>query len=243
MTGHVLRHHLGMDKHLNGQDGEWRLGAPPMSRDRNVVMFGFGALGRSCGEALLNLDFKVSGWSNSPKEHDKITTYHGKDGFSEALSIAEIAVLLLPATPDTENMFNAAAFSKMPKDAVIINPGRGNLINDSDLIDALDKNHLGHATLDVFRVEPLPKEDPFWSHPKVTVRRTSRPKPAHQAPPRSLPKIFDVAKRANHFCTKLTCPKATKRQYLAQIWGCLWIRPWNFLNVFSRRCRLGQIKS
>jgi len=169
VTGHVLRHHLGMDKYLNGQDGEWRLGAPPMSRDRSVVIFGFGALGQACGEALANLDFKVSGWSNSPKQHDRITTFHGKDGFSEALTLAEIAVLLLPATADTENMFNAAAFAKMPKDSVIINPGRGNLIHDVDLLDSLDAGHLGHATLDVFRVEPLPKDDPFWSHPKVTV--------------------------------------------------------------------------
>ena len=169
VTGHVLRHHLGIDKYLSGQDGEWRLGAPPMSRDRSVVLFGFGALGRACGEALDALDFKVSGWSNSPKEHDTISTFYGKDGFARALGIAEIAVLLLPATPDTENMFDTAAFAQMPKDAVIINPGRGTLINDTDLIASLDAGHLCHATLDVFRIEPLPADDPFWSHPKVTV--------------------------------------------------------------------------
>jgi len=169
VTGHVLRHHLGMDKYLSGQDGVWRLGAPPMSCDRNVVIFGFGALGRACGEALAALDFNVSGWSNSPKDHDVITTYHGPEGFSAALAIAEIAVLLLPATPETENMFDAVAFAKMPNEAVVINPGRGTLINDADLIASLDAGHLGHATLDVFRVEPLPETDPFWAHPKVTV--------------------------------------------------------------------------
>lgn len=169
VTGHVLRHHLGMDKYLNGQDGEWRLGAPPMSRDRSVVIFGFGALGQACGEALSKLDFKVSGWSNSAKSHDQIETYHGKDGFSDALAIAEIAVLLLPSTPDTESMFDGAAFAQMPKGAVVINPGRGTLINDADLIAALDSGQLDHATLDVFRIEPLPADDPFWSHPKVTV--------------------------------------------------------------------------
>ncbi len=169
VTGHVLRHHLGIDKYIHGQDGEWRLGAPPMSRDRSVVLFGFGALGQACGEALANLDFKVSGWSNSPKSHDQIATYHGKDGFADALSGAEIAVLLLPSTPDTESMFDAEAFTKMPKGAVVINPGRGTLINNADLIAALDSGQLDHATLDVFRVEPLPADDPFWSHPKVTV--------------------------------------------------------------------------
>ncbi|MDG2340918.1 MAG: NAD(P)-dependent oxidoreductase, partial [Paracoccaceae bacterium] len=56
-----------------------------------------------------------------------------------------------------------------PKGAVIINPGRGTLINDADLFASLDENHLAHATLDVFRIEPLPSDDLFWEHPKVTV--------------------------------------------------------------------------
>jgi glyoxylate/hydroxypyruvate reductase A len=57
----------------------------------------------------------------------------------------------------------------MPKGAVIVNPGRGALIDDAALLAALDSGHLGHATLDVFRVEPLPRDHPFWGHPRVTV--------------------------------------------------------------------------
>jgi len=52
---------------------------------------------------------------------------------------------------------------------VIINPGRGPLIDDHALLAALDSGHIGHATLDVFEVEPLPADHPFWAHPKVTV--------------------------------------------------------------------------
>jgi glyoxylate/hydroxypyruvate reductase A len=57
----------------------------------------------------------------------------------------------------------------MPKGAFIINPGRGSLINDDALLAALDTDQIAHATLDVFRVEPLPSEHPYWAHPKVTV--------------------------------------------------------------------------
>jgi glyoxylate/hydroxypyruvate reductase A len=57
----------------------------------------------------------------------------------------------------------------MPKGAYIINPGRGPLIDDAALLAALDSGQIARATLDVFRVEPLPAEDPYWSHPKVTV--------------------------------------------------------------------------
>jgi len=169
VVGHVLRHHLGMDRHILGQDGEWRLGAPPLAKDRRVVIFGFGVLGRACGEALDALGFQVFGWSSSQKTHDQIECFAGNDGFAEALALADIGVLLLPSTPDTECMFDADAFAAMPEGAVLINPGRGGLINDAALIASLDAGHMSHATLDAFRVEPLPANDPFWAHPKVTV--------------------------------------------------------------------------
>ncbi|MDP7152270.1 MAG: glyoxylate/hydroxypyruvate reductase A [Paracoccaceae bacterium] len=169
VCGHVLRHHLGMDAHIHGQDGQWRLGAPALAKDRRVVIFGFGVLGQACGEALCDLGFQVYGWSNSQKSHDRIGCFSGAEGFRQSLAHADIAVLLLPWTPDTESLFDANAFAAMPEGAVILNPGRGGLINDTDLIAALDSGHLAHATLDVFRVEPLPADDPFWTHPKVTV--------------------------------------------------------------------------
>ena len=57
----------------------------------------------------------------------------------------------------------------LPKGAAILNPGRGALIDDEALLAALDTGQIGHATLDVFRVEPLPQDHPFWAHPNVTV--------------------------------------------------------------------------
>jgi glyoxylate/hydroxypyruvate reductase A len=66
----------------------------------------------------------------------------------------------------------------------VINPGRGALIDDAALLAALDSGHLSHATLDVFRVEPLPADHPFWAHPKVTVTphvaSETRPRTASQ---------------------------------------------------------------
>ena len=82
---------------------------------------------------------------------------------------ADIAVLLLPDTGATENILNSETLAQMPKGAFVINPGRGPLIDDAALLTALETGQVAHATLDVFRVEPLPSDHPFWMHPKVTV--------------------------------------------------------------------------
>ncbi len=169
VTGHVLRHHLGMDLHIHGQDGTWRSFVPPLAEDRPVTILGLGALGRACGETLASLGFPVTGWSRNPKEIEGLTCLHGQDGLRTALSTAEILVLLLPNTPATENTLNAETLALMPKGACIINPGRGPLIDDDALLAALDSGQIAHATLDVFRTEPLPQDHPYWAHPKVTV--------------------------------------------------------------------------
>ncbi|HLI22668.1 MAG TPA: NAD(P)-dependent oxidoreductase, partial [Stellaceae bacterium] len=72
-------------------------------------------------------------------------------------------------TPETEDIFRAKNFALMPKGASLINLGRGPHVVDGDLIAALDSGHLAAATLDVFREEPLPKDHPFWRHPRITV--------------------------------------------------------------------------
>src|SRR6056297_1957109 len=137
VTGHVLRHHLGMDTHIHGQDGVWRAGsAPPLARDRIVAVLGLGVLGAACARALSALNFRVLGWSRSPKTIEGVETAHGAEGLDATLRQAEIVVLLLPDTPATENTLNARTLSLLPRGAVIVNPGRGPLIDDDALLEA-----------------------------------------------------------------------------------------------------------
>ncbi|ETX15460.1 hydroxyacid dehydrogenase [Roseivivax halodurans JCM 10272] len=169
VAGHVLRHHLGMDAHIVNPDHVWDHRPPPLAPERRVTILGLGALGSACAEALARFDFDLSGWSRSPKDLAGIACHAGPEGLMPALDGAEIVVMLLPNTPETENVLNAETISKLAPGAVVINPGRGPLIDDDALLAALDDGRLGHATLDVFRTEPLPAEHPFWAHPKVTV--------------------------------------------------------------------------
>lgn len=169
VVGHAMRLHLGMDLHLQGQDGVWRTHVPPLAQERPVAMLGLGELGTACGQALAQLGFDVRGWSRTARQVDGITCYSGTDGLIAALEGAQICVLLLPLTEATKNTLNARTLALMAPGAFVLNPGRGPLIDDEALIAALDSGQIGHATLDVFRQEPLPPAHPFWAHPKVTV--------------------------------------------------------------------------
>ena len=171
VTGHVLRYHLGLDATLAQQDGIWRhdQGVPPLARNRSVVVLGLGALGEACARSLVALGFDVTGWSRTQKHIAGVTCLSGPDGLNQALSRAEILVSILPDTPETTDLLNAQTLAQMPKGAAIINPGRGTLIDDNALLAALDTGQIGHATLDVFRIEPLPPTHPYWAQPRVTV--------------------------------------------------------------------------
>ncbi len=87
----------------------------------------------------------------------------------EVLAQADFVVVLLPATPHTENFINADRLAHMKLSAWLLNFGRGHLIADADLIAAVKTKRIAGAILDVFRQEPLPVEHPFWTTPGITV--------------------------------------------------------------------------
>ncbi len=168
-VAHTLRHHLGIDRDICRRDADWDPCVPPLARERPLTILGLGVLGRAVGGALSGLGFPVTGWSRSGKDVPGMTCLSGENGLVEALRTAELLILLLPLTPATEELMNSERFALLPKGAILINPGRGPLIDDDALLAALDTGHIAHATLDVFREEPLPSDHPFWAHPGVTV--------------------------------------------------------------------------
>ena len=184
VTGHTLRHHLGIDKHIHGQDGIWRSYVPPLAKDRVITILGLGTLGTACGIALKRLGFNVRGWSRREKRVDGILCFYGDEQIDSSLMDADIVVLLLPDTPLTQNILNKHTLNLLKRGAFVLNPGRGPLIDDDALLAALDSGQIEHATLDVFRIEPLPQNHQYWSNNKVTViphkASETRPKTASQ---------------------------------------------------------------
>jgi glyoxylate/hydroxypyruvate reductase len=170
VIGNVMRHHLGTDRYAQAQPGDWQAGTyPKLARERTVGILGTGSLGMACARSLRGLGFKVLGWSRSQKSEPGIECHAGADGLLQVITRSDILVLLVPDTAATENLLSASAIAMMPKGASVINPGRGVLIDDDALLAALDSGHLSQATLDVFRIEPLPRQHRYWSHPNVLV--------------------------------------------------------------------------
>lgn len=169
VAGQVLRAHLGLDRFIGRHTPHWEQVAPPLAPERSVVVLGLGALGAAAVRMLVTLGFRVTGWSRTPKAIAGATCLSGAEGLTAALARAEILVTILPNTPETTGLLNARTLALLPRGAVILNPGRGNLIDDDALLAALDAGQVAQATLDVFRAEPLPAEHPYWRHPRVTV--------------------------------------------------------------------------
>jgi glyoxylate/hydroxypyruvate reductase A len=82
---------------------------------------------------------------------------------------ARALINLLPDTPDTRGILNHTLFSVLADDAIVINMARGSHLVDEDLLTAIEHGKVGAAMLDVFHVEPLPANHPFWRNPRIAV--------------------------------------------------------------------------
>jgi len=149
--------------------GEWTEHFQAPAAERQVGIMGLGVLGQACGAALVAQGFAVSGWSRGPKHIEGMRCYHGGAGLASFLAASEILACLLPLTPATENILDAALFAQLPDGASLINVARGAHLVEGDLLAALDSGRMAHATLDVFRTEPLPRGHPFWAHPRISI--------------------------------------------------------------------------
>ena len=170
-AAHVLRYHLDLDEYIKPEKNEWKSYSTErlLANQVNVGILGLGILGTATANKLRKLDFNVTGWSTTEKNLSGIKSLVGLNGLAKILSNSDYLILLLPLTEETKNIINSGSLKMVKKGAILINAGRGGLIEDNDLLKALDSGKISRCTLDVFDEEPLPKEHPFWFHDRVTV--------------------------------------------------------------------------
>ena len=161
----------------------WHPHAQRRADEVGVAVLGLGQLGRVAAQSLARCGYRVFGWSARPAAVDGVTTSSGD--VRDVLAAAHIVVNLLPLTPATRGLFNAARLAQMRSGASLVNLARGAHVVEADLLAALDDGRLRHAVLDSFDTEPLPADHPFWRHPKVSLL----PHVAAQTDPRSAASI------------------------------------------------------
>lgn len=133
------------------------------------LCIGFGAIGRETARRARALGANVTGVRRSggaDEDADQIIT---PDRLLPALGEADVVILSVPLTPESDGAYGADFFAAMRPDTLFINVGRGALLDEDALRAALDVGCPHHAVLDVTRVEPLPKGEWQWSHPRLTL--------------------------------------------------------------------------
>ena len=166
----ALRHHRDIDRYAASQHARaWKPEEFVDTIHRRVGVMGLGTIGQDTTQKFAALGFPTAGWSRTAKTLAGIETFHGPEGMARFLARTDILVAVLPLTRETRGILDARAFAALPKGAFVINMARGGHVVDDDLLAALDSGHIAGAALDVFNVEPLPEDHPYWTHPKVHV--------------------------------------------------------------------------
>ena len=133
-----------------------------------IGVYGIGEIGKVVAKDLNSLGFNVLGWSREKKNLKFLKSFDSKSGFNYMVENCDIHVCLLPLTKYTKKIFNKDIFSKMKQGVCFINAGRGDHIDEKDLISFCG-NKIKLAILDVFGVEPLPKTHPFWVNKNIVI--------------------------------------------------------------------------
>ncbi|UVK50361.1 D-2-hydroxyacid dehydrogenase (plasmid) [Mesorhizobium sp. AR02] len=149
---------------------EWKKRETFALRGQTVLLIGPGAIGREIFNLLSAVGVNVIAVGRHQTMNDPLFgRRHSMDELEYLLPAADAVILSLPLTSETAGVMNKTRFSQMKPGSSFINIGRGGLVDEDALLEALKDGRIGTALLDVFAVEPLPKDHPFWSMPQVFV--------------------------------------------------------------------------
>jgi phosphoglycerate dehydrogenase-like enzyme len=170
VCGYLLAHELRLTQRAERQrQRQWYEADSGSLRGKRAGIMGTGSIGRDIAGALKSFGARVLGLSRSGKAKDPFDRVYPHDQLMAFLSGLDYLVAALPETASTTNLLDAKALAQLPPHAVLVNVGRGNVVDEQALVRALESGVIGAAVLDVFKTEPLPPESPLWSTPNTTI--------------------------------------------------------------------------
>jgi phosphoglycerate dehydrogenase-like enzyme len=172
---------MGMLQHAKGLDllredkatKTWRQGTTGTLERKTLCVVGTGSIGRAIADRARPFGMHVVGVKRAIREDDaawaSFDELHATQNLPEALAGADFVALTLPGTPETERLLDRETIATIKPGAFFANVGRGTVVEEAALVEALRGGHLSGAALDVFEVEPLPEESPLWEMENVII--------------------------------------------------------------------------
>ena len=163
------RFQRGADRRHAQSEQRWERIAFREVMNSRWLIIGFGAIGQETAKRARAFGAHVTGLRRSGGSHEHADQIISPVELFDALPTADVVVLSLPLTKQTEAMVDANFLSAMKANSVLVNVGRGGHVDEDALRNALDAGKPEFAILDIFRTEPLPSDSPFWLHPRVAL--------------------------------------------------------------------------
>ena len=170
----MLQHAKELDHLRSDKAGKiWRQGAVGTLENKTLCVVGMGSIGRAIAGRARPFGMRVVGVKRTVREDDEAWDYadelYPTAELRTALGEADYVAVTLPGTPETRRLIDAEAISATKQGAYFANVGRGTVVDEAALVEALRGGQLSGAALDVFEVEPLPEESPLWDLDNVIV--------------------------------------------------------------------------
>lgn len=174
------------------QAKQWKMPTPGLLRGKRAGVLGAGSIGVAIAKAAKFFNMQTRGFCRTPSPREHIDQMFGPDQLLEFARDLDYLIAVLPATPHTTQLIDTSVFRAMKPEAVFINVGRGNVVDEYSLVDALHNKEIASAVLDVFQQEPLPQSHPFWQTERLII--TSH-KAAFSSPKDIAPLFIDNYRR------------------------------------------------
>jgi phosphoglycerate dehydrogenase-like enzyme len=170
----MLQHAKQLDRlRQDKTDKVWRQGAVGALERKTLCIVGMGNIGRAIATRARPFGMRVVGVKRTVREEDEAWGYadelYPTAELHTALEEADYVAATLPGTPETRHLLDAKAFAAVKQDAYFVNVGRGAVVDEAALVEALEGGRLSGTALDVFEVEPLPAESPLWGLENVII--------------------------------------------------------------------------
>jgi phosphoglycerate dehydrogenase-like enzyme len=168
--GYILAHERRLlEKHAAQRERRWDPTPPGTLRGKTLGLIGVGSIGAAIARTAKHFGMRVHGYTRASEGCADVDAYfHGGDRAAFAAGL-DYLVAIAPSTAGTRRLVDAALLAALPPRAVFINPGRGDVVDEPALADALQNGRIAGAVLDVFQQEPLPADHAFWQTPNLLI--------------------------------------------------------------------------